>query len=166
MPSVVGKLPTITQPLRKTTSAVVKPTPPGHGPGSAAGSICANRLKFPWGEICTIVVPVPCKLALLLKLLTKMLPRCNRPTDRETRKTPYGFTSPLLGTVDEMVVTICIGPEAICWAEAGLASVTRNSPIATTAQRTEDRIRLLWSFMVCSWLLCRLQLLVPETSPR
>jgi hypothetical protein len=36
---VVGKLPTITQPLRRTTSAVVRPTPPGHGPGKVVGSI-------------------------------------------------------------------------------------------------------------------------------
>ena len=39
MPSVVGKLPTITHPLRKTTRAVVKPTPPGQGPGNVAGLI-------------------------------------------------------------------------------------------------------------------------------
>jgi len=30
----VGRLPTITKPDRKATSAVVSPTPPGHGPGN------------------------------------------------------------------------------------------------------------------------------------
>ena len=33
LPSEVGRLPTITNPLRVTASAVVSPTPPGHGRG-------------------------------------------------------------------------------------------------------------------------------------
>src|SRR4029077_14919 len=69
VPSVVGKLPTITHPLRSTTRAVVKPTPPGHRPGRFLASISANKFLFPSGEIWTMVVPVPWRLAALLKLL-------------------------------------------------------------------------------------------------
>src|SRR6266853_5540694 len=39
VPSVVGKLPTTTQPLLSATKAVVKPIPPGQGPGSFVASI-------------------------------------------------------------------------------------------------------------------------------
>jgi hypothetical protein len=39
VPSVEGVLPTTTQPPGRTTSAVVRPTPPGHGPGSLFASI-------------------------------------------------------------------------------------------------------------------------------
>src|SRR6516162_6032451 len=106
MPSEVGKLPTITQPLRSTTKAVVRPTPPGHGPGSVVGSICANRLKFPVGEICTMVVPVPWKVLLALKLLIRMEPLFSRPMVLGTANTPYGLMSPLLGTVDETALTV------------------------------------------------------------
>src|SRR5579862_9561694 len=106
VPSDVGKLPTITQPLRSTTKAVVRPTPPGHAPGRLPGSICAKRLKAPVGEIWTMVVPVPCRLELLLKLLIRILPRTSFPTLRGTRKTPYGLMSPLAGTVEETTVML------------------------------------------------------------
>ena len=46
-PFEVGRLPTITNPLRVTASAVVSPTPPGHGPGSAFGLIWANSGASP-----------------------------------------------------------------------------------------------------------------------
>src|SRR5260370_40441080 len=39
IPSVVGKLPTITHPVRSTTNAVVSPTPPGQEPGSVPALI-------------------------------------------------------------------------------------------------------------------------------
>ncbi len=53
VPSVVGKLPTMTQPLRNTTRAVVKSTPPGYGPGSEAGLIWAKRVVDPFGATST-----------------------------------------------------------------------------------------------------------------
>jgi hypothetical protein len=40
-------------------SAVVSPTPPGHGPGSVLALIEANSDSFPPGLSSTIVVPVP-----------------------------------------------------------------------------------------------------------
>src|SRR5215469_2788698 len=79
VPSVVGRLPTMTHPDRSTTNAVVKPTPPGQEPGNEFGSICANNFVSPSpGDTCTMVVPVPCKLPVpcefgaLLKLLTRI----------------------------------------------------------------------------------------------
>src|SRR3974377_2186803 len=103
MPSVVVNLPTITHPDFRPTSAVVSPTPPGHGPGKLLGSICVNRLTFPCGEICTIVVPVPCRFWLLLKLLTRIFPLTSVPVVVGTTAIPYGLRSPLLGIVDAIV---------------------------------------------------------------
>jgi len=84
VPSLVGKLPTITQPARKTTSAVVKPTPPGQEPGRLAALIGAKVCTAPAGEISIIVVPVPCRLAELLKLLTKRSPWTRFPSSAVT----------------------------------------------------------------------------------
>src|ERR1700692_3059238 len=72
MPFAVGSEPTITQPLFRTASAVVRPTPPGQLPWRLLGASVANTLARPFGEICMIVVPVPCRFFLLLKLLTRM----------------------------------------------------------------------------------------------
>src|SRR5215469_7096293 len=100
VPSEVGRLPTITQPLRNATRAVVRPTPPGHGPGSSVATISAKSSTPPLGLICTMVVPLPCWLALLLKLLTRMLPATSFPAVTGTKATPYGFRSPLAGIVE------------------------------------------------------------------
>src|SRR5580692_283720 len=70
VPSDVGRLPTITKPDRSATSAVLRPMPPGHGPGRLPASIVANTFKAPDGLISSMVVPVPCRLDELLKLLT------------------------------------------------------------------------------------------------
>src|SRR5260370_319949 len=105
VPSVVGKLPTIMKPERKATSAVVSPTPPGQAPGRDLASIWAKTVTPPLGEIWTIVVPVPCRLAESLKLLTSTLFATNAPAVTGTTATPYGFTSPLAGTVEATVLT-------------------------------------------------------------
>ena len=84
LPLTVGSEPTTTQPLDSATRAVVSPTPPGHD-----GSLTeANRLALPCGETCTMVVPVPCALAELLKLLTSTSPRYRWPVLRGTTATP------------------------------------------------------------------------------
>jgi hypothetical protein len=70
VPSEVGKLPTMTKPDFKATSAVVSPTPPGHGPGKLFGSSAAKTVIFPEASILSIVVPMPWRLDELLKLLT------------------------------------------------------------------------------------------------
>src|SRR6185437_6883419 len=83
-PFLVGSEPTTTQPERSDTRAVVRPTPPGHD-----GSVTwANSVALPPGETWTMVVPVPCTLALLLKLLTSTLPRCKAPVLRGMTATP------------------------------------------------------------------------------
>src|SRR3974377_54338 len=89
VPSVVGRLPTTTQPPGRMPRAVVRPTPPGHGPGSLEASICANTVCC-WlpGETCTIVVPVPCRLPELLKLLTRTSPLTRLPVVVGTTATP------------------------------------------------------------------------------
>ena len=99
-PSVVGRLPTTTQPRRSTPSAVVSPTPPGQRPGRFIASIRANTVRAPPGLIWTMVVPVPCRFDLALKLDTSTSPAISRPVVRRTTATPYGLTSPLAGTVD------------------------------------------------------------------
>src|SRR5437588_9332737 len=88
MPFFVGRLPTITNPFFRTVSAVVRPTPPGHGPGSPDARMCANILRCPPGEISTIVLPVPCRLALSLKLRTRTSPDTSDPLLTGTRATP------------------------------------------------------------------------------
>src|SRR5690242_4410448 len=96
IPFVVGRLPTMTQPCRKTASAVVRPTPPHALPAVLARVMCAKTDRAPRGDISTIVVPVPCWF-LLLKLLTSTSPATRRPVLRGTTATPYGLTSPLAG---------------------------------------------------------------------
>ncbi len=70
-----GRLPTMTQPCTRTR-AVVRPTPPGQRPGSEALVMCVKTVRCPLGLISTIVDPVPCRFLELLKLLTRMSPRC------------------------------------------------------------------------------------------
>src|SRR5258708_6434621 len=87
-PLVVGRLPTTTHPPFRMDSAVVRPIPPGHLPGRCAALIFAKRCTAPCGETETMVVPVPCWLALLLKLLTRMLPLTSLPWLWPTTATP------------------------------------------------------------------------------
>src|SRR5205807_8267243 len=78
-PSLVGRLPTTTQPPRRISSAVVRPTPPGHLPGSLAALIWAKTPSLPFGETWTIVVPVPWRFFELLKLLIRTSPLTSAP---------------------------------------------------------------------------------------
>ena len=106
MPSVVGRLPTTTQPPCRMDNAVVRPIPPGQAPGRCLALIRANVVLMPPGDTWTIVVPVPWRFVLLLKLLIRTLPRFRLPWLRPTTATPYGLTSPLPGTVDAMVESL------------------------------------------------------------
>ena len=87
IPLDVGRLPTMIQPCT-STSPVVRPTPPGQAPGSLDALIRANTVRWPPGLTWTIVVPVPCRFALLLKLLISTSPRCSRPRLRGTSTMP------------------------------------------------------------------------------
>ena len=134
IPLLDGVLPTTTQPPGRTTSAVVSPTPPGQGPGSPAGEMLANRLRRPAGVISTMVRPVPCWLALLLKLLTRMFPACSRPVLRRITTMPYGLTSPLRGTVEAIVLILWNrlrnGCGRVCADAAGDAANAAAVPVA------------------------------------
>ena len=70
----------------------------------------ANTLAWPAGETWTMVFPVPCTLALSLKLVTRTSPAVSRPPEVGTTATPYGFTSPLPGTVEATWVSPCSWP--------------------------------------------------------
>ena len=108
LPFVVGRLPDDYNPLRSATSAVVRPIP--SRTVHLLASICANKLNVPLAAICTIVVPVPCQFAPLLKLLIRNRPSTSFPLLMGTCATPYGFTSPFVGTVVLTVVTVLRGP--------------------------------------------------------
>src|SRR5271170_7886635 len=91
-------------------SAVVRPIPPGQvWPGGSAAML-ANTLAVPAGETWTMVFPVPCTLALSLKFVTRTSPAVSRPAEAGTTATPYGFTSPLPGTVEATWVSPCNWP--------------------------------------------------------
>src|SRR5260370_18499136 len=107
VPSVVGKLAAIHQPARNSTSAVVNPTPAVQVPARWEASIGANWLTVPPGDICIIVVPVPCRLDAALKLLMSKFPFSKFPTVSGTTKIPYGFTSPFAGLVKAITVIVC-----------------------------------------------------------
>src|SRR6516225_9719600 len=109
-PCAVGRLPTTTQPPGRMPSAVVSPMPPGQVWPAGSAEMLANTLALPAGETWTMVVPVPCTLALSLKLLTRMSPAVSRPPEAGTTATPYGFTSPLAGTVEATWVRPCNCP--------------------------------------------------------
>src|SRR5450755_1972590 len=137
VPSAVGRLPTITHPERKATSAVVSPTPPR----TELAGIVANSFCWPPGETSTIVVPRPCSppgaaaVGALLKLLTRTSPAVRSPRDRGMTATPYGLTSPFAGTVLATVETPCRPPmkepPALVPAAAG------STPAAAAAAATE-----------------------------
>src|SRR6516225_6590879 len=95
LPSVVGRLPTSTNPAFKTPNAVVSPTggvPPKNK--DAGPPLCL---------ICTIVEPVPWMPELLLKFETRTSPARSGPPGGNpsgTNATPYGFPSPLPESVE------------------------------------------------------------------
>src|SRR3984957_3973279 len=122
-PREVGRLPTITQPPGTMPSAVVSPMPPGQDWPAGSAVMRANTLVLPAGEACTMVVPVPCTLALSLKLMTRMSPAISRLPEAGTTATPYGFTSPLAGTVEATWVRPCNSPRNAvgCAADADVA---------------------------------------------
>src|ERR1700730_2351362 len=80
-------------------------------PRAAAGGATTEKTRnLPLGKISTMLDPVPCWLAALLKLLTSTSPRTRSPRLCGTTATPYGFWSPiagpLVGTVEATVVIV------------------------------------------------------------
>jgi len=81
----------------RSPNRCVAPTAPwltrhlrGRGPGSVLASICANGLNAPSGEICTMMVPVPCRFEMLSKLLTRRSPSIRAPLLWGTRARTTG----------------------------------------------------------------------------
>src|SRR5580692_7686434 len=99
---MVGTLPTTTNPPRRTPRAVLSPGRPLAKnvfavPGGAIGPVGVSEI---------MVVPAPCRLSLLLKLLTRTSPAAMMPPagkDAGTKATPYGLTSPFAGIVEELM---------------------------------------------------------------
>src|ERR1019366_8864194 len=93
VPSVEGKLPTITKPSCNTPRAVDKPGCEGDEVKKTESGPCLGTR--------TMVVPVPCRLWTLLKFETKMSPGLITPPGKPggTKATPYGLTSPFDGIV-------------------------------------------------------------------
>src|SRR6202451_2871890 len=127
-------------------SAVVRPIPPGQVWPAGSAAMLANTLALPAGETWTMVFPVPCTLALSLKLVTRTSPAVSRPPEAGTTATPYGFTSPLPGTVEATWVSPCSWPRnATGWADdagtepgaAGLAGFGVEADEPAVALRTE-----------------------------
>src|SRR5579863_291452 len=113
-------------------SAVVSPTPPGQTPGSVEALIVANTVRLPLGVSSTIVEPVPWLFDFALKFETSRSPAWSEPAELVTAASPYGFTSPLDGTVEPTVLTclncarngvVAVGVAAVvAWAGAVVAA--------------------------------------------
>src|ERR1017187_7979847 len=89
VPSVEGKLPTITRPSDNTARAVDNPGCEGDEVKKSEGDPCCGTR--------TMVVPVPCRLLELLKFETRMSPGFSAPPGKPcgTKATPYGRHSGL-----------------------------------------------------------------------
>ena len=103
---------------------MVRPIPPGQVSDPGGGSIVANVCAAPLGDTSMIVVPVPCTLALSLKLLTSVSPLTRVPMVSGTMATPYGFTSPLSGTVEDT----CLGFPSVLRKGGPVRSVATDAP--------------------------------------
>ena len=81
-----------------------------------------------------MVVPVPCKLCTLLKLLMRIFPLISEPVDLGTMATPYGLTSPFAGTVEAIVVIVFARAPGTGAACAALCASTKHAPTSITAR--------------------------------
>ena len=80
VPSALGALPTITQPDLSMVIAVVRPIPPGQ-PARLRGSEAKVVSFLVVGLKATIVVPSPCRLPSLLKLVMRTSPFAMAPAE-------------------------------------------------------------------------------------
>src|SRR5260370_26240112 len=87
-PTAVGRLRTSAQPAWRMPRAVVSPTPPGQDRRAGSLARLANSCIEPVGDTCTSVVPVPWRLDLLLKLLTRVSPAVSLPAVVGATATP------------------------------------------------------------------------------
>src|ERR1035438_5313436 len=91
-----------------------------------------------------MVVPVPCRFPELLKLLTRNWPATSLPFVTGTHATPYGFSSPFMGTVVPSEVTE-LKPPINDWAAPtavpATAPTVTNNATRTRALRIADKPR-------------------------
>ena len=154
-PVADGKFPTRTNPPRRMFKAVVRPV---------GVLLRKNSVNGPLGGTSTIVVPVPWRfppvmVGALLKFDTRTSPGLIFPPAgklRGTKATPYGFPSPLEGTVD----TTRVGPGRNgCSSSSASKTAEQSRQDATAAARTfhrpnffpqakncESVIRFIWAF--------------------
>src|ERR1700674_948323 len=157
-----GKLPTSTNPLRRMFKAVVSPSDPVPPKNWKTAAFAGTS---------TIVVPVPWRFMLLLKFETKISPTLSAPpvgNPGGTKATPYGFTSPLPGTVDIARTgsgrngrpsSSAIKTAEQIRQEMTAAANTFNTPNLTTrVKNCEPVIRFIWAisrFIVAPFLRVR-----------
>src|SRR5216683_6772337 len=123
-PSGEGKLPTKTKPFCRMLRAVVRPSGAFPWKKSANGAFAGTS---------TMVVPLPCRFELALKLDTSTSPGLIVPPLGKlagTKATPYGLRSPLDGTVD----TTRTGPgrkgrsSSCAFSRSGVSAQNRSAP--------------------------------------
>jgi len=97
-----------------------------------------------------MVVPVPCRFALLLKFETRTCPGCKGPVPlwkpNGTKATPYGFRSPLCGTVEII----------LSWSGRKASASARGIPVKTAQSATPAERSLVTRFLIVgmvSWFL-------------
>src|SRR4029077_15849367 len=139
VPSVEGTFPTITKPLCSIASAVERPRPVD--PLGWGGPAKKTR-GGPAVETRTIVVPVPCRFALLLKFETRTCPGFRGPVPLwkpgGTKATPYGFTSPLGGTVERI----------LSWSGRKASASARGIPVKTAQSAIPMERSLVTRFFI------------------
>src|SRR5271154_2047641 len=110
LPSAVGELPTTINPTCNVPNAVDSPS------GAVPWKNVVGDALF---EMRTMVVPVPCRLLLLLKFETRMSPRFNGPDPvwklSGMNATPYGFTSPIVGMVETFLTGLGRNASSLSW---------------------------------------------------
>src|SRR5215813_2938148 len=125
-PAGTGSDPTKTKPPCRTPSAVVRPSP---------GVPAKNNDVLPLVTL-TMVLPVPCTLALLLKLETNRSPVLNAPRwgkPAGTNATPYGLSSPF------SIVVETSGKIGIGCGRASAAAVPIQKNVSTAQARASMR---------------------------
>src|SRR5271170_7961075 len=102
---------------------------------------CTIRVGFDPATGCRIsmVVPLPCTLAMSLKLQITRSPSVSRPAVAGAMARPYGFWSPLVGSMVEPMVVIASDP--MTGADGLLPPVPNKVDAAPQAGRAATRLK-------------------------
>ena len=138
VPSWLGVLPTMIQPVFSMVNAVDSPMPPGQDArwrGMVASVVSLRVL----GLKSTIVVPRPCRLAALLKFVIRTSFFCTLPADTGATITAYGFWSPFGAMVEVTTVwrwIVSSRPAGWVAASAAIVAPLASSPAARVIPQT------------------------------